>query len=233
MSVEEKAFRVVTFDGKAENWRTWKLKIMAKALIEGFRDVFEGKVVVPDESEDIDVSTDAGKKSMKYRNMNNKAYATLAMACDGVSFGCVERAITNKLPSGDAGLAWKNLCTKYEPSTQMSLVSLKKEFAECKLESVKSDPDEWITKLEHIRIRIKGIQNAQPIDDDNMMAHILANLPKGYSELITTIESELDQSNKTITVDMLVERIRNYYRRKFENSTKNEKGVDEVALVAF
>ena len=39
--------------------------------------------------------------------------------------------------------------------------------------------------------------------------------------------------NKTFTVDMLVERIRNYYRRKFENSTKNEKGVDEVALVAF
>ena len=91
--------------------------------------------------------------------------------------------------------------------------SLKKEFADCKLESVKTDPDDWVNKLEHIRSRIAGVNNAQKIDDDGMVAHILANLPKAYSEFITMMDSEMDSATANVTMDKLVTRLRNFYRR--------------------
>ena len=230
---EEKTIRVINFDGKVESWREYKLKFLARAKMLGYREALLGTIEVPDESENIDETTVVGKAKKKNRDANDSAYAALCLSCSGVSFGCVERSVTDKLPSGDAALAWKNLCTKYEPSTKMSIVALKKEFAECKLESVKSDPDEWYTKLEHIRVRIAGANEGQKIDDDAMMAHMLANLPRGYSELITTIEYEMESSKSTMTVDQLIDRIRNFYRRKFANLNKSGDNGEDIALVAF
>lgn len=229
---EEKAYRTISFDGKIENWRVWKLKFLAKGSDVGYEDVLEGIAAVPKATDVLDETTVVGQASALNRKMNKKAYTALAMACEGVSFGCVEKACTVDLPKGDAALAWKYLCAKYEPATKMSLVSLKKEFAQCKLESVKYDPDEWINKLEHIRARIRGINTAQAIDDEGMMAHLLANLPKAYSEFITTIEYELEQTNSTVTLDQMVVRLRNFYSRKFNEGVFAKADTDEVALVA-
>lgn len=72
-------------------------------------------------------------------------------------------------------------------------MSLKKKFAECKLEDMESNPEVWVRKLEHLQLRIRGVNANNVLTDKDMMAHILANLPGEYSELmITTVESELD-----------------------------------------
>lgn len=227
---EEKAIRVISFDGKIENWRVWKLKFMAKSTQGGYKGVLDGTVSVPKESDTLDETTDIEK--VKARNANALAFTSLCLSCEGVSFGCIEKATTSDFPNGDAALAWKNLCAKYEPNTQMSLVSLKKEFAQCRLDSVKTDPDEWITKLEHYRMRIKGINPKAEISDEDLMVHIIANLPKPYSEFITSIENDLEQSTVTVTLDQLLSRMRNFYRRKFY-SEGYVKDSDEVALSAF
>ena len=228
---DEKAIRVIVFDGKIENWRVWKLKYMAKATQGGYKGAIDGTLTIPNESADLDPVT--GAEEIKARKANALAYSTLCLSCEGVSFGCVEKATTSELPSGDAALAWKNLCLKYEPATQMSLVSLKKEFAQCRLESVKTDPDEWVTKLEHYRVRIKGINAKAEISDEDLMVHIIANLPKQYSEFITAIENDLEQSTVTMTLENLLSRMRNYYRRKFYSENVSVKESDEVALSAF
>lgn len=232
---EEKSIRVIVFDGKQENWRQFKLKCLAKANYLGYRSIFDGDDDIPKESDVLDDSTDAGKKSLKLRMMNANAYAALCLSCEGSAFGCIERAFTSDLPNGDGRLAWKNLCDKYEPKTQLSMVSLKKEFADCKLESVKTDPDDWVNKLEHIRSRIAGVNSAQKIDDDGMVAHILANLPKAYSEFITMMDSEMDSGTANVTIDKLVTRLRNFYRRKFAHAgpSGTSEGGDEIALTAF
>jgi hypothetical protein len=69
--------------------------------------------------------------------MNANMYAALCLLCNGAAFGCAKRAIMNNLTNGDGKLAWTNLCDKYEPKTQLSMVSLKKEYADWKLESGK------------------------------------------------------------------------------------------------
>jgi hypothetical protein len=63
------------------------------------------------------------------RAANNNAYSELISCCeDEVSFSIVDAAVTDALPSGDARLAWKNLVARYEPTTSVTLVQLKKEF---------------------------------------------------------------------------------------------------------
>lgn len=55
---EEKAIRVISFDGKIENWRVWKLKFMAKSTQGGYKGVLDGTVSVPKESDTLDETTD-------------------------------------------------------------------------------------------------------------------------------------------------------------------------------
>ena len=86
-------------------------------------------------------------------------------------------------------LAWKNLKCKYEPLTKLSLVSLQKQFAQSRLEDAGRDPEEWINDLEHLHMRINGVRT-NSISDEDMVTHILGNLPEEYSELATTASGE-------------------------------------------
>ena len=226
---EEKSVRVITFTGLAGDWRTWKFKFMAKATALGYCGVLLGTINVPDDDEDIDEDDIGAEELLVARKANVMAYSALALACEGAALGLVEGSVTEGLPNGDAGLAWRNLCRKYEPNTRMSLVSLKKEFAECKLEDVNSDPEVWVRELEHLHLRIRGVNAENALTDEDMMAHILANLPVEYSELITTVESELDREGGDFGLDDLMTRIRGFYKRKFENRATDK---EEVALAA-
>jgi hypothetical protein len=97
---------------------------------------------------------------------------------------------------------------------------------------VKPDPDKWVTKLEHYCVRIKGINPKAEISDEDLMAHIIAILPRQYSEFITSIENDLEQSTVKVSLDQLLTCMRNYYCCKFYSVTAG-KDSDEVALSAF
>ena len=214
---EEKSVRVISFTGLAADWRTWKFKFLAKATALGYRGVLLGTEVAPDDELEVDADDVGGEELLEARRANVMAYSALALACEGAALGLVEGSVTEGLPNGNARLAWQNLCRKYEPTTRMSLVSLKKEFAECKLEDVDSDPEIWVRELEHLRLRIRGVNADNALTDEDMMAHILANLPPEYSELITTVESELDRDGgEEFGLEDLMTRLRGFYKRKFE-----------------
>ena len=144
---EEKTIRTLPFDGNVDNWREWKVKFLAKARHGGYKQILTGEDVVPDETDPG--LTQAQKDKIE---LNYKAYDALVLACEGVAFGCVESAVTDRLKDGCAALAWKQLNERYEPKTQMSLVLLKKEFAMNRLEDTSKDPDAWVQELEHIRM---------------------------------------------------------------------------------
>jgi gag-polypeptide of LTR copia-type len=124
------------------------------------------------------------KKLLNSRALNVQAYSALCISCEGSAFGIVERAATPRLPNGDTALAWKSLCEKYEPTTQMSLVILKKQFAQCNM-GKETEPDAWFTELSYYRARINSVQKASKkgheLTDDNVIAHVLANLPMDES----------------------------------------------------
>ena len=222
--MEEKSIRAVSFAGDHSKWREWKLKFLSKALYSGYRDVLLGKETVPKDSEIIDTSTDAGKKLESARTANRMAYAALALSCEEAALGLVEEAVSADLPDGDAALVWKNLTSKYEPATNMSHVQLRKEFTQCRLKSVKDDPDKWVRELEHLKSQIE-IAGKEKMSDNSLMAHILASLPEEYSELVTSVEGQLN-TNK-LTIGDLRERLRSYFEREFKGEG------NETALLAF
>ena len=67
----------------------------------------------------------------------------------------VEDSTTNELPDGDTHFAWMNLKKKFERNTSQTLIRLKRKFTSSKLQSWKSDPDSWISKLDLIQKRLK------------------------------------------------------------------------------
>ena len=139
---DEKSIRVLSFDGKIAKFRQWKVKFMAKASHGDYRGLWLGTENAPGEEEVFDKTTDEGKEKQRLRDANTKAFSALALACNGAAFGCVEAGMTTDFPNGSARKVWEQLLTRYEPSTKMHLVSLKKEFASTKLTDANQDPDE-------------------------------------------------------------------------------------------
>ena len=208
--------RVLQFSGKESEWNMWSKKFLATARKRGYKSILENKEKLPDASEDIDVSTAEGLAKTKVREANENAYTDLMLACvDDISFGIVEMSVTVEQPEGDARLAWKRLYDKYEPSTGASKIELKAEFAQLKLECVADDPDEWVTKLERIRHRLRTMKSI--ISEEDLLIHILNNLPKEYESTIETAEKDLNDGTLSI------ESLRTIMRARYNRMKKYEK----------
>ena len=133
---DEKSIRVISFNGKITEFRQWKVKFMAKASHGGYCGLLLGSEVAPNEEEEFDQTTEEGKEKQQLREANTKAFSALALACNGAAFGCIEAGMTSDFPNGSARKVWEQLLAKYEPSTEMHLVTLKKEFVSTKLRAV-------------------------------------------------------------------------------------------------
>jgi hypothetical protein len=81
-------------------------------------------------------------------------------------------------------------------------------------------PDEWVEKLETIRTTIEQIMGKLHIDNDNMMLHIIDNIPKNYDIIVDRVTREL--SNKTLTIESLLEDLKEKFERMKakKNTTK-------------
>ena len=66
------------------------------------------------------------------------------------------------------------------------------------MESASDDPDVWLTKIELIRMQLIKFKAA--VSDDDLITHVINNLPSDYNQLIDTMEymmnkDELDLNN--------------------------------------
>ena len=216
----EKTIRVLVFKGEHDEWRKWSKKFLARAKMKGYKNILLGVDKPPKQNE---ITEDAAK--LKLRLLNEAAYNDLLLSCDDdVSFGAVEDALTDDHPDGDAAKAWQNLMAKYEPSTSGSLVLMKKEFAASKLSSVGTDPDVWIAELERMRQRLRNMKAT--ISDDDLIIHILNNLPTEYNTIVEQLE---DAISSTGDDKLTLERVRDKLRIKFQRIKKDEQGGDTIA----
>ena len=219
--LESKTICVIAFKGKKKDHRKWSGKFLAAARMKKYADVLLKKVKVPSEDEDIDESNEDGKKQMKIRMANKKAFADLILPCeDDISYSIVAGSMTKDLPSGDAGLTWSRLENKYKPKTNASKVQLKLQFQQFELKSVQEDPDECITELEVLRSRIEYL--GLEISDKDMKIHILNNFPGEYKTIVTIIEEELDKYDLDQIKDKLTVRYANLNEITEENQNEEE-----------
>ena len=138
---------ILPFTGKSDDWRKWSSKFIAWVAEKGYDYILLKDKNVLAESMVLDETKADGKAATKLRKANKKAYNDLLLLMDeDISFGIVDAAKTDDLPSGDARLSWKGLVDKFEPTTGAELIDLKVEFNAMKLESGE-DPKSFLTRL--------------------------------------------------------------------------------------
>jgi hypothetical protein len=105
------------------------------------------------------------------------------------------------MPDGDARLAWINLTSKFEPKTKASLIQLKRQFLENRLNNIDQDPDQWIQSLEGMqrKLQILGHQ----VTEMDIIIHILQNLPNEYENTVELLENDLE--NEVANLDSVKE----------------------------
>jgi len=218
---DKTTIKIAPFTGKQSDWSVWREKFMARAKRKGYKETLLGKTVVPAESDSL---TAADKTKLAARKANNTAYEDLLLLIDGeqasgrVAFNIVRGAKTGDLPDGDAALAWKRLSDKYEPKSAPSRLALKNEFNTKVLKNANSDPDAWLTELEDLRVRL--IAAGSRMDDDELLEHVLNNLPKEYEIVVSKLEDRLGSTTDPLTI----EDVRSALNLKYQRLSKGKSG---------
>ena len=210
MSEESKAIRVISFDDKKKNYKTWAKKFISAATLRGYNIVLtENDPKVPKHNK---VLRDTDKELLRLRKANQKAYCELILACNGdIAFGIVEKSVTKDLPDGDANLAWNSLRRRFDPQTSSNKLKLKKKFANSSLTDWKKDPADWITELERIRTQLDRM--GHEISDEDFMIHVLGNLPDEYESKVETLEMDLDNEDNPLTLDRMCVELDSKYEK--------------------
>ena len=78
-------------------------------------------------------------------------------------------------------LMFEVLTKKYGSEEDEDLTDLHEDFKECKIKSKKVDPEDWFADLDMINEQLEGIDSDVMKSEKEIAAHILGNLPKGYT----------------------------------------------------
>ena len=98
--------------------------------------------------------TDLNKKIMKLGELKELVYEELFLLIKAsssvgkVALGLVKNVKSTDFPEGNCKIAWDRLVRKYAPHTASSLLKLKSEFHNSKMQSVQKDPDTLILNVE-------------------------------------------------------------------------------------
>ena len=81
-------------------------------------------------------------------------------------------------------IALDRLVSKYALHTAVSLLKLKSEFQNSKLESIEKVLDKWILNFEGLQIQMNEFMLKGNIAEKDFMIHVLNNFPKEYGTIL-------------------------------------------------
>ena len=239
MASEEKSIKVIEFTGA--DFKIWSKKFVARANRKGYKGLLEGAEPIPTKSE-YDAaeseSSDEQKKTRRAYKLNELAYEDILLSINcstssgKTAFNLVDNCVTSDQPDGNCKLAWERLTSKYQPKSTPSYIQLKKDFANSKLPSLDTRPDEWMSELESLRTEMNKIQirGKTAMSEVDLIIHILSNLPEEYEVAV----SELERKLKDDSVQLSMEDIRETLGSRFQRIEKNyEAKKQETAFAAF
>ena len=244
---EEKAVRIVKFNGKKEDYEHREEKFRAKAELNDFGEILDcEKVPTKNEysailSKQPKERTDEEKDVIQLAQKNRKAYTHLILSMNTstsrgkVAFRRVKNCKSGDYPEGNAKLAWDRLMSSYAPKSLPSLLKFKRKFENSKLESAEIDPEEWISELEGLTIEIESIDVTSAISERELMVKILNNLPSEYDVVLDGLETRLNNASGTdgLTLEDVREKLSTRYERIKANEEDELNSSKEKAYVAF
>ena len=133
-----------------------------------------------------------------------------------VAFDYVRLSKTEDNVEGNCKLAWDRLKMKFESKQAPTRLMLRKEFYNKKLNTIEEDPDEWITELEDLRLRMQAAGSS--ISDLDLIEHILNNLPSEYNIVVKVMENRLNVADDLSIMEVRNELCLEFAKHKFGNT---------------
>jgi hypothetical protein len=184
-TVNDKAIKLPTFDGKKKSFQLWWSRFMAFAVIQRFARalVSGGEKDLPDkEDEVLDETKDATKIAARNRNQVAMAAFTVAFTTEGL-LNIIYSSRTTKWPSGLAHKVVELLHKKYKPTDMMTLVELQDEMAALKLKK-NQDPSELFEQLSAIQNKYDGPNSKAKPSSEMLMAAVMRAAPVEYQSAL-------------------------------------------------
>ena len=213
--------KVIPFSGIKEDYLHWSFKVEAFADERLFWDALDIVREMPDKD-----TTDAGEK--KILAQNKKAWHFLILSCTGTALTCVMLVKKSK----NANKAWRNLHDKFMSSKTEDLISMTKEWTELlpkyTSKGLMLDPDNWFLSVEQLVSRFEevGSKEEHKKSDDEIKAHMIAHLPKGFSEVVTKLDGVLEKTS----VEKVQEEIARFWKRTDGKVTATISAEQEMTL---
>jgi hypothetical protein len=183
-----KTVKGLPFSGKKSDFALWKFLFLACCSYQNCYEILmDDNLIAPRYDEQLAPKTE--KNAINARTQNSKACMLLSLSIsptDTVTFGAVQNATTEELPTGDAEKVWKNIYKINQPTTRTELHELEWLFNHCSLSDENLNLDKWFSQLENLRIRLK-IDHRYEISDDKMITQILYNVPSKHNATMVTI----------------------------------------------
>jgi hypothetical protein len=227
----EASIKVIPFSGNKRDWPVWSEKFLARGDVKGYKSILLGEVAVPTDAEFDDMKDEGEKKKADVlRKLNKDAYIDLllSIATDTetgrVAFQIIRTSKTKEFTGGDARTAWRRLESKFESKRAPNRLLLKEKFMSSKLKNPRADPDVWITQLEDLQFQLN---NSKPdtITDEDLVEHVLGNLPSVYDIEVHTLRKRLDDTANPLTIEEVREELSLKFEmmnRRFKSDLRND-----------
>lgn len=223
-----KSVRVPQFSGAHKDFQVWWARWMAFASLYRFVQACKPEIekdMPKSEDEELDETTDEGKKAAAAKKRNAAAMANFTMAF--TSEGTMGMVFNSMSMAWPGGLAWKvvrALFAKYAPQDTISRVELRKMLNNVSMKP-KDDPSTLFEQLSAIENRFNT--EADQIKDEELIAVVIDAAPKEYKSILT---SEQRAQGTAITVEKLEAAMTQHWR---SINNVNANGVTEIELAAF
>jgi hypothetical protein len=119
---------------------------------------------------------------------------------------------------------------RFEPEYQTLEIEVLDELNKCKLDDEKDNIDDWFAQLIYLKQRAKTIK--LDISDNQIIAHVLNNLPAAYKEYKAVLLKQA--RDQTLSLTKMRELLCTAHKQKFgENSCKSPSSACQFTIFPF
>ena len=204
---ESQKYVVYSFSGSKESFQEWKTKTLSLSRVHKVHKYLTTQVQgIPTEDE-AETLSETSANYKKYEK-NIRAYDLLIRSCTGTPLGLVE-----KVEDANAYEAWKALIKEYETSED-DVHELEEKWKGCVLGDFGTNPTDWFLQLDRLNRLLKSIDEKYEKDSVQYSGHILKNMCKEYSTVVTS----LNTSGKAKDVDAIKEAVKLHWKEHHGNN---------------
>ena len=183
MATETKKILIKPLNGS--NYATWKVQCKMALIKEGLWNIVTGNENAPDNQ---------GEQA-KYLLQRDRASATIVLSVDLTLL-----YLLGPDPEHPA-VVWKKLADQFQKNTWANKLALQRKLCNLKLKDGKS-MQKHVKMLTEIFDELSII--GDPIDEENQVVHLLANLPESYDMLVTAFEPSPEVPKLEIVTERLL-----------------------------